>query len=171
MYFDSLLNINLSAFGHVLGLMEVLLTAHGHQFDRTKWLLLAPDNIPRQQDACSCGVYACMNAAALVQSPQLPIYSSKDITKIRYWMVNFLVIAPNVTKIDKRDAQTEISVINYSDIHSADIARKVPPCSLSTGISVFHDTNALSSSRKLNTQISVDLDETAEKEENTKTSL
>lgn len=77
-------------------------------------------------------------------------------------MVNFLVIAPNVTKIDKRDAQTEISVINYSDIHSADIARKVPPCSLSTGISVFHDTNALSSSRKLNTQISVDLDETAE---------
>ena len=33
-YFDSLLNINLSAFGHILALMGVLLTAHGHQFDR-----------------------------------------------------------------------------------------------------------------------------------------
>ena len=170
-YFDSLLNINLSAFGHILALMGVLLTAHGHQFDRKKWLLLAPDDIPRQQDACSCGVYACMNAVTLVQSPRLPIYSSKDITKIRYWMVNFLVNTPNVTKMDKGNAHTEIPVLNYLDVDSADIARKVPSYSLSTGISVFHDVHGLSSSRKLSTKISVDLDEPAEKGENTKTSL
>ena len=170
-YFDSLLNINHSAFGHILALMGVLLTAHGHQFDRKKWLLLAPDDVPHQQNACSCGVYACMNAVTLVQSPQLPIYSSKDITKIRYWMVNFLVNTPNVTKMDKGDAHTEIPVLNYLDVDSADIARKVPSYSLSTGISVFHDVHGLSSSRKLSTKISVDLDEPAEKGENTSLEL
>ena len=88
-------------------------------------------------------------------------------------MVNFLVNTPNVTKMDKGDAHTEIGlpVLNYLDVDSADIARKVPSYSLSTGISVFHDVHGLSSSRKLNTKISVDLDEPAEKGENTKTSL
>ena len=105
-----------------------------------------------------------MNAVTLVQSPQLPIYSSKDITKIRYWMVNFLVNTPNVTKMDKGDAHTEISVLNYLDVDSADIARKVPSYSLSTGISVFHDVHGLSSFRKLSTKISVDLDEPPKKE-------
>ena len=114
-----------------------------------------------------------MNAVTLVQSPQLPIYSSKDITKIRYWMVNFLVNTPNVTKMDKGDAHTEIHVLKYLDVDSADIARKVPLYSLSTGISVFHDVHGLSYvfPCKLSTKISVDLDERAEKGENTKTSL
>ena len=86
-------------------------------------------------------------------------------------MVNFLVNTPNVTKMDKGDAHTEIPVLNYLDVDSADIARKVPSYSLSTGISVFHDVHGLSSSCKLSTKISVDLDEPAEKGENTKTSL
>ena len=170
-YFDSLMTINISVFGHVLGLMEALLTTHGHQFDREKLLLLAPDDIPRQQDACSCGVYVCMNAVTLIQSPHIPIYSCKDITKIRQWMVNFLVKTHNVTKPNsgrKRDDQIEIPLINYLAVRSSDIARKVPPCSLSTGTSVFQDIHALSSSRKLYPQISVDLDEPAEKRVNAK---
>ena len=55
---------------HIYNIYPVLLTTHRHQFDHKKWLLLAPD-IPSQQDACSCSVYACINAVAFVQSPQL----------------------------------------------------------------------------------------------------
>ena len=73
--------------------------------------------------------------------------------------------------MDKGDAHIEIPVLNYLDIDSADIARKVPSYSLSTGISVFHDVYGLSSSRKLSTKISIDLDEPAKKGENTKTLL
>ena len=91
------------------------LTSDRHQFDHNKWLLLAPD-IPSQQDACSCSVYACINAVAFVQSPQLPIYSSQDITKIRYWMVNLQVNTLNVTKLHNRDVQTEILMLNYVHI-------------------------------------------------------
>ena len=86
-------------------------------------------------------------------------------------VINFLVNTPNVTKMDKGDAHTEIPVLNYLDVDSADILRKVPSYSFSTGISVFHGLHGLSSSRKLSTKISIDLDEPAEKGEDTKTSL
>ena len=167
------MTINISVFGHILGLMEALITTHGHQFYREKWLLLAPDDIPYQQDACSCGVYACMNAFTLLQSPHLPIYPSEDIVKIRQWMVHYLVKTPDdVTKLNcgkKRDASIEIPLINYLDVQSSEIVRKVPSCSLSINKSVFHNIHALSSSRKLSVQISVKPHEPAGKGVNAKT--
>ena len=107
--------------------METLFTNHKHSFHRQNWLLIAPDNIPRQSDSCSCGIFACINAYILIPSKSpSPIYSSKDINRIRYWMVDFLVKTPLVNRKRKAVWKEMPHSVKFIDIKRSEISRNIP---------------------------------------------
>ena len=101
-YYDSLLNINVSAFSNIIGFLSAAFKLHGHSVNLTDWMLIAPDRIPCQQDSSSCGVYACMNALYSIR-PTAHVHSAKDINNIRFWLVHLLLTSNRNSISRKKD--------------------------------------------------------------------
>ena len=104
-----------------------MFTAHAHEFHSNRWLLLAPNDIPRQKDSCSCGVFMCMNAFIMATNEDIN-YSSDDITHIRKWIVNFLVKQPAISKerSDNSYHENEINTLAQVPLKSSDILKSIP---------------------------------------------
>ena len=145
-YYDSLLNINVSAFSNIIGFLSAAFKLHGRSVNLTDWMLIAPDRIPCQQDSSSCGVYACMNALYSIR-PTAHVHSAKDINNIRFWLVHLLLTSNRNSISRKKTIDVSQPEIQYPQIRMQDICRKIPGFEQTTTSSVFCEVSTLAEKR------------------------
>jgi sentrin-specific protease 1 len=151
-FFDSMLTVNQTALGVILGFLEAIFSANSANFQLEKWMILAPDTIPHQRDSSSCGVFACMNAYSLVCDDMDSLYTSETIEDIRHWMVHRLINASLSQRQSRKRQQSSMESIpiNYISPNVLDIERSVPICETLNQLqgSVFYAIRRLAHRRK-----------------------
>ena len=70
---------------------------------------MAPTEIPLQQDAVSCGVYACMNGYSAMKLEDFP-YNRQTLPRIRYWLLHKALQWKN-TRFDDKERKGPIQDI------------------------------------------------------------
>ena len=148
-YLDSLHTINILALESVLSFIKTIFSAYKHDFNVRRWLLLAPNDIPRQEDSCSCGVYMCMNAFAIAEDNSIT-YSAENIGAIRKWIVHFIITeTPSKKEKNKSTFTLDSPVRKEVHVNGSEVQRTVPPSSDFLKYPVFHRINLLATSRSL----------------------
>jgi Ulp1 family protease len=129
-FFNSMLTVNHTALGVILGFLEAIFSANSANFQLEKWMIVAPDTITQQHDSSSCGVFACMNAYSLVCDNMDSLYTSENIENIRHWMVHSLINASLSQRQSGKRQQSSVELIpiNYISANVLDIERSVPIC-------------------------------------------
>ena len=124
-YYDSYHNIDMAAINSIVGFITTSYETHGLTVDLEKWLIIAPNKIPKQVDSCSCGVYTCMNAFYSI-NPHVQVHSAHDVDNIRYWIVHCLLTSPVASREKMKDKHAVTRHINYANLSMENVSIDLP---------------------------------------------
>ena len=85
LFCDSFHSVDSHIFETLLEFLKVLYDFQAVSFRSEDWSLVAPSDIAKQHDSCSCGVYSCIYAYCMMEHVDITV-PREELNLIRYWI-------------------------------------------------------------------------------------
>ena len=110
---DSFGENNRHVFEMLFDFLASISNMHGFKFDVKEWKALNPEDIGKQKDNNSCGVYACLNAYSMINLVDINV-SEADLSAIRCWITLKAVQVQNTAKLRTKTKSFKKADVEYN---------------------------------------------------------